>query len=342
MDYKEKVIALLNNQELSKEQYEKLENIFPELKESEGERIRKAIISGMIALKNNQNIKTFAAIPIDDCIAWLEKQSEKDPCIGCTNDKGCVTCENGNTKETKSEPKFHPGDWVVSDYNNVGYIESISGTKYNLRCKDGYHENISVEYIDRYWHLWTIQDAKDGDLIYVSTEIKGIQAIFHKFENGIIYFHCNLCSDFMQSGYEPSGDVKSVHPLLKARHQKFFQKMEEAGYEWDSEKKELKKMEVPSEDERMKREILELVSISGIDYNQYDEIKDWLEKQSKKMSADEVLKIRREVYQSGYNDGYKHGHEDKEKELSEQLIEKQGEQKSTDKAEPKIKVGGWL
>ena len=34
-----------------------------------------------------------------------------------------------------------------------------------------------------------------------------------------------------------------------------------------------------SEDDKMKREILELVSISGIDYNQFEEIKDWLEKQ---------------------------------------------------------------
>ena len=41
MDYKEKVIALLKSQELSKEQKEKLENIFPELKESEDERIRR-------------------------------------------------------------------------------------------------------------------------------------------------------------------------------------------------------------------------------------------------------------------------------------------------------------
>ena len=44
MDYKEKVIALLNSQELSKEQKEKLENIFPELKESEDKIMRKAII----------------------------------------------------------------------------------------------------------------------------------------------------------------------------------------------------------------------------------------------------------------------------------------------------------
>ena len=35
MDYKEKVIALLNSKELSKEQKGKLEEIFPELKESE-------------------------------------------------------------------------------------------------------------------------------------------------------------------------------------------------------------------------------------------------------------------------------------------------------------------
>ena len=37
---------------------------------------------------------------------------------------------------------------------------------------------------------------------------------------------------------------------------------------------------------------------------------EWLEKQGEQKSADEVLKIRQEVYQSGYNDGYKHGIED--------------------------------
>ncbi len=50
--------------------------IFPELKESDNERIRKAIICGMTALKV-QGKKTFATIPIDDCIALLEKQGEE-------------------------------------------------------------------------------------------------------------------------------------------------------------------------------------------------------------------------------------------------------------------------
>ena len=81
MDYKEKVIALLNSQELSKEQKEKLENIFPELKESEDERIRKELI---------ENFKWFCGdypettkwgkddnLLVKDIIAWLEKQSNK-------------------------------------------------------------------------------------------------------------------------------------------------------------------------------------------------------------------------------------------------------------------------
>ena len=42
----------------------------------------------------------------------------------------------------------------------------------------------------------------------------------------------------------------------------------------------------------------------------------WLEKEGEKKSADEVLKIRQKLYQSGYNDGYKHGQEDITKSLS--------------------------
>ena len=74
MDYKEKVIALLKSQELSKEQKEKLENIFPELKESEDEKVRKDIISYIQVA--NQVIPQFQK---DKWIAWLEKQGEKKP-----------------------------------------------------------------------------------------------------------------------------------------------------------------------------------------------------------------------------------------------------------------------
>ena len=53
-----------------------IETLFPELVESKDEKIRKAIISGMTALKD-QGRETFARVPINDCIAWLEKQAER-------------------------------------------------------------------------------------------------------------------------------------------------------------------------------------------------------------------------------------------------------------------------
>ena len=46
------------------------------LAESENEKIRKALVCGMNALKA-QRKETFAGIPINDCIVWLEKQTSK-------------------------------------------------------------------------------------------------------------------------------------------------------------------------------------------------------------------------------------------------------------------------
>ena len=74
---------------------------------------------------------------------------------------------------------------------------------------------------------------------------------------------------------------KNSCPATKEQRDLLFQKMKEAAYEWDAEKKKLKKIEVASkesENERIKQEILELVSIAG-NGSQFEEIKDWLEKQ---------------------------------------------------------------
>ncbi len=69
MDYKEKVIALLNSQELSKEQKEKLENIFPELKESGDEEVRLEIRNFIWEYPDKLPER-------DKWLAWFEKQGE--------------------------------------------------------------------------------------------------------------------------------------------------------------------------------------------------------------------------------------------------------------------------
>ena len=70
-----------------------------------------------------------------------------------------------------------------------------------------------------------------------------------------------------------------------------------------------------SEDERIRKGIIRNLEYLAERAEGFvkDELKERiarLEKQGEKKSADEVLKIRQELYQSGYNDGYKHGQED--------------------------------
>ena len=57
------------------------EYIFPELQESEDERIRKVLIDYFNRYKEQEKhgIKTFNGIPTDDILAWLEKQGEPKP-----------------------------------------------------------------------------------------------------------------------------------------------------------------------------------------------------------------------------------------------------------------------
>lgn len=72
MDYKEKVIAILNSQELSKEQKEKLENIFPELQENKDDRIVRCLLNYFNHVRyNGLDLK---GTDVDEVIAWLEKQ----------------------------------------------------------------------------------------------------------------------------------------------------------------------------------------------------------------------------------------------------------------------------
>lgn len=143
---------------------------------------------------------------------------------------------------------FKNGTWLVENEPNnyarfiqILEIVDVQGKERYRISRDLHNDEDVVEcrFIENNYHSFTIQDAKDGDMIYVSTEEKGIHAIFHKYEGGIIYFHCSLCRDFMEDGYMPIGDVEFVYPLQNVHYQRFFEKMKEAGYEWDAEKKEL-------------------------------------------------------------------------------------------------------
>lgn len=252
-----------------------LDDIFPELKKSEDERIKNAIL-GFLEGSNQEII--ISGISIKDAISWLEKQGKvKQTCRNCQTfqdlHQNCpyspiyqctdlteahkrlddeTHCEFWIEKQgepnNKIEPKFRVGDWVVSDCNNVAYVEFINGTKYVL-CKDGYHEKMSIEYVDKCWHIWTIRDAKGGDvLVDKSNGTIGIfQSIGHHPDGGsyndssYCFLHCRYSDGYFYADFENGNTMDSDNAIPATEEQRaiLFSKMEKEGYEWDSNKKEL-------------------------------------------------------------------------------------------------------
>ncbi len=75
-DYKKRLTGILEGTELSEDQKAKLEEIFPELKESEDERISKILIRVIKELaKGYDNVA--AGLSLQDAVAWLEKKGAK-------------------------------------------------------------------------------------------------------------------------------------------------------------------------------------------------------------------------------------------------------------------------
>lgn len=228
---------------LSKEQVEEIENLVkkwnPEIKESEDEKIRKQIISFLKEFECDH----YRSLDFSSWIAWLEKQEEQR-----TNDTGfkakdCyVSKVDGKIHIVgKFEPKFKVGDWVVTDLFNIVQIKAIGNGKYIL--EDTMRFSIDVEYADYWWHKWTINDAKDGDVLVSANNQPFIYN--GKYTDSIIGAHIGISYDgkelFIAEGYNWTAN-KDVKPATKEQRDFLFQRIKEDGYEWNADEKVVNKV----------------------------------------------------------------------------------------------------
>ena len=172
-------------------------------------------------------------------IAWLEKQGEKE-------------------YDDKVEPKFkiEKGKWYVctQTFTSKGKIIVIKGQTYQSNQDgiiEGEDEWIFVDKLDgkavNYFKPWTIQDARCGDVLVHN----GCTFIFMGVKNGIVQaLEKNLLEGTNPVCFGDPDRDGDYHPATKEQRDALFAKMKEAGYEWDAEKKELKKTdeEVNGED----------------------------------------------------------------------------------------------
>lgn len=247
------------------------EEIFPELKEDDTERIRKNCIH-FLELQKQHHAATFE---IEECIDWLEKQGEQKPTLPKWKYKkdntpllrdsiilnkygGVAKSPSGAIvsdvwvldydelaklpKEEKIEPKFKVGDWVVNKFGDSWHIDSLDKKNYQVSDGKGNYNYFPISKQDEI-HLWTIQDAKDGDVIFYD---EGWICIF-KCIHGIWYSsYCFITDDGeFHTGYERHAVDSTIHgnahPATKEHRDILMKAMNDAGYEWYAEKKELKK-----------------------------------------------------------------------------------------------------
>ena len=233
-----------------------IQYLFPELKESEGDKELSEILGRVIRRYiNDPNIpyteREKVSMEIIPYVERLEKQGEQqDVSIQINpseyiNDMGGKGCYLKNFLKPVDEvkPKFKVGDWVfieeVKGYKNGPFqINTVDSLGYSF---DEYH-TIPFMYEDLL-SKWTIQDAKDGDVLYEYNEKKPF--IFKELKTKHIDDIASYCDIFngIFNTNEDSWTTLDIVPATKEQRELLFSKMIKAGYEWDAEKKELKKIE---------------------------------------------------------------------------------------------------
>ena len=222
------------------------------------------------------------------------------------------------------EPKFKVGDWVRAiSSGNIFKILSVNDGLYRVLCYDGVEANYPIIDVDYDLVPWTIQDAKDGDVLATK---KGNPFIYDKdrYNNGLAYYYAGLDVNKELTLKSPHhmlahfGELSGVFPATKEQRDILFQKMKEAGYEWNAEKKELKSRILAWSEKDEKKTSLSDYDLSMIDNLVTDEncpldseyiswlksLKDRVQHQPKQeWSEEDKLALKQAIYvcnQNGY------------------------------------------
>ena len=177
------------------------------------------------------NVKVKCRETIEYYNTWNKKQEEQ--------------------KTSDNKPKFQVGDWIVQENVGVYKVTEIWDSWYEVIDFDG--SNYSISFDQEYMcHLWTIQDAKPGDVLHAVGQHTYCIFIFNRLDNDVSdrdrvfatgYCCLDITADKMEFGVQGPDSIEvgtaTVKPATKIQCDLLFQKMKESRYEWDSDKKEL-------------------------------------------------------------------------------------------------------
>ena len=130
------------------------------------------------------------------------------------------------------------------EQNKFYQIKNITEKEYTLVGCDGSVITRPIQDVDRLASAFTIQDAKNGDVLVNGSNI----FIFNFINNRRLMGYCHVNMDD-ENFYNDIGRNECfctidapITPATKEQHDALMKAMNEAGYEWDVEKKELKRL----------------------------------------------------------------------------------------------------
>ena len=124
-------------------------------------------------------------------------------------------------------------------------IKNITEQEYTLVGYDGSVITRPIQDVDRLASAFTIQDAKDGDVLACNEEIllfksysvpQGRISLYCWYNGHTNNFHSKEVTDILLT------TTNKVCPATKEQRDTLMKAMNDAGYEWDAENKELKKL----------------------------------------------------------------------------------------------------
>ena len=149
--------------------------------------------------------------------------------------------QNKKKPADNKEPKFEVGKWVVNKLGDSWHIVNFDKKKYQISNRKGNYNYFPISKQDE-MHLWSINDANDGDVLVCESKE---YLLFKSFSNndGRIKLYCwynDQTSNFHLGGVDTKLRKEAfICPATKEQQDTFFAKMKEAGYKWYSDTKEL-------------------------------------------------------------------------------------------------------
>lgn len=134
-------------------------------------------------------------------------------------------------------PKFKVGDWIVNSNGKVNQVTYVNpyGDGYTLDDKT----YMSGSWCNSY-HLWTLKDAKDGDILVVNGN-----PFIYSYDDGnnVRGNYCCIFNNELRTNLNFSFEGNCIIPANKEQGDLLVSKMKESGYEWDTNNGGLKKIE---------------------------------------------------------------------------------------------------